>query len=72
MCLKPNSLGVYCDGGYADYMTVPHPKYLLNLKGSIRDRGALCVLRRHHLQRLKKVEASFNSRSSLSAPAVSA
>jgi alcohol dehydrogenase/propanol-preferring alcohol dehydrogenase len=34
MCaVKPNSLGVYCDGGYADYMTVPHPKYLLNLKG---------------------------------------
>ncbi len=33
MCLKPNSLGVYCDGGYADYMTVPHPRYLLNLKG---------------------------------------
>jgi alcohol dehydrogenase/propanol-preferring alcohol dehydrogenase len=34
MCaIKPNALGVYCDGGYADYMTVPHPKYLLNLKG---------------------------------------
>src|SRR5947208_2072152 len=33
MCLKPGSLGVYCDGGYADHMTVPHPKYLLNLKG---------------------------------------
>ncbi len=34
MCLvKPNSIGVYCDGGYADHMTVPHPKYLLNLKG---------------------------------------
>ena len=34
MCVvKPNSLGVYCDGGYADYMTVPHPKYLLDLKG---------------------------------------
>jgi len=32
MCLKPASLGVYCDGGYADHMTVPHPKYLLNLK----------------------------------------
>ena len=30
---KPHSLGVYCDGGYADHMTVPHPKYLLNLKG---------------------------------------
>ena len=33
MCLKPASLGVYCDGGYADHMTVPHPKYLLNLRG---------------------------------------
>ncbi len=34
MCaVKPNSLGVYCDGGYADHMLVPHPKYLLNLKG---------------------------------------
>ncbi|SDP09636.1 alcohol dehydrogenase/alcohol dehydrogenase, propanol-preferring [Afipia sp. GAS231] len=34
MCaIKPNSLGVYCDGGYADHMTVPHPKYLLNLNG---------------------------------------
>jgi alcohol dehydrogenase, propanol-preferring len=33
MCLKPASLGVYCDGGYADHMTVPHPKYLLSLKG---------------------------------------
>ena len=33
MCPKPQSLGVYCDGGYADHMTVRHPKYLLNLKG---------------------------------------
>jgi len=33
MCLRPASLGVYCDGGYADHMTVPHPKYLLDLKG---------------------------------------
>jgi alcohol dehydrogenase/propanol-preferring alcohol dehydrogenase len=33
MCLKPASIGVYCDGGYADHMTVPHPKYLLNLEG---------------------------------------
>ena len=32
MCVvKPNALGVYCDGGYADHMTVPHPKYLLDL-----------------------------------------
>jgi alcohol dehydrogenase/propanol-preferring alcohol dehydrogenase len=33
MCLKGNSLGVFCDGGYADYMTVPNAKYLINLKG---------------------------------------
>src|SRR6201988_481424 len=34
MCIvKPSALGVYCDGGYADHMTVRHPKYLLNLKG---------------------------------------
>src|ERR1700741_5347912 len=33
MCTKPQSLGVYCDGGYSDHMTVRHPKYLLNLKG---------------------------------------
>jgi len=34
MCIvKPSALGVYCDGGYADHMTLPHPKYLLDLKG---------------------------------------
>ena len=34
MCaVKPNALGVYCDGGYADHMTVPNAKYLINLKG---------------------------------------
>src|SRR6266700_3186436 len=34
MCVvKPNSIGVYCDGGYADHMTVLPPQYLLNLNG---------------------------------------
>ena len=33
MCARPASLGVYCDGGYADHMLVPHPRYLLNLRG---------------------------------------
>lgn len=33
MCLKPFSLGVHCDGGYADHMLVPHPRYLLDLDG---------------------------------------
>jgi D-arabinose 1-dehydrogenase-like Zn-dependent alcohol dehydrogenase len=33
MCLRPRCLGIYCDGGYADHVTVPHPRYLLDLKG---------------------------------------
>ena len=34
MCaVKPNAIGVYCDGGYADHMTVPNAKYLIDLKG---------------------------------------
>lgn len=27
------SIGVYCDGGYADHIMVPHPRYLVDLKG---------------------------------------
>lgn len=34
MCIvKPSSVGIYCDGGYADYITVRDPRYLLDLKG---------------------------------------
>jgi alcohol dehydrogenase/propanol-preferring alcohol dehydrogenase len=33
MCMRPRCLGVYCDGGYADHITVQHPRYLLDLKG---------------------------------------
>ncbi len=33
LCLKPRCLGVHCDGGYADHITVPHPRYLLDLHG---------------------------------------
>jgi alcohol dehydrogenase, propanol-preferring len=33
MCLQPRCLGVHCDGGYSDYLLVPHPRYLLDLKG---------------------------------------
>ena len=34
MCIvKPNSIGVYCDGGYADHIMVRHPRYLIDLKG---------------------------------------
>jgi len=33
LCLKPRSLGVYCDGGYSDHVLVPHSRYLLDLRG---------------------------------------
>lgn len=33
MCVNPSSLGVHCDGGYADHMMVPRAKYLINLQG---------------------------------------
>jgi len=62
MCLKPNSLGVYCDGGYADHMTVPHPKYLLNLKGldPVTAAPYACSGVTTY-SALKKVESSFNT-----------
>jgi alcohol dehydrogenase/propanol-preferring alcohol dehydrogenase len=33
LCLTMRSLGVQCDGGYADHIVVRHPKYLVDLKG---------------------------------------
>jgi D-arabinose 1-dehydrogenase-like Zn-dependent alcohol dehydrogenase len=62
MCLKPNSLGVYCDGGYADHMTVPHPKYLLNLKGldPVTTAPYACSGVTTY-SALKKVEFAFNT-----------
>src|SRR6202790_1092430 len=63
MCTKPRSLGVYCDGGYADHMTVPHPRYLLNLKGLAPVTAAppLACSGVHTYSALKKVEADFGS-----------
>src|SRR3954453_10949865 len=63
MCaVKPNALGVYCDGGYADYMTVPHPKYLLNLKGldPVTAAPYACSGVTTY-SALKKIESAFNS-----------
>jgi alcohol dehydrogenase/propanol-preferring alcohol dehydrogenase len=62
MCLKPNSLGVYCDGGYADHMTVPHPRYLLNLKGldPVTAAPYACSGVTTY-SALKKVESAFNT-----------
>jgi len=67
MCVvKPNSLGVYCDGGYADHMTVPNPKYLLNLKGldPVTAAPYACSGVTTY-SALKKVEFAFNSDSAI-------
>jgi D-arabinose 1-dehydrogenase-like Zn-dependent alcohol dehydrogenase len=33
LCMKPRSLGVYCDGGYSDEIIVPHERYCLPIAG---------------------------------------
>ena len=33
LCAKPQALGVNVDGGYADHVLVPHPRYLLDASG---------------------------------------
>jgi propanol-preferring alcohol dehydrogenase len=33
LCLKPNFLGVFRAGGYADHIVVPHARYLLDIGG---------------------------------------
>jgi propanol-preferring alcohol dehydrogenase len=62
MCAKPASLGVYCDGGYADHMTVPHPRYLLDLKGldPVTAAPYACSGVTTY-SALKKVEANFDT-----------
>lgn len=33
LCSRPGSLGMNRDGGYADYVIVPHPRYLIDIEG---------------------------------------
>jgi propanol-preferring alcohol dehydrogenase len=40
LCDKPRSLGVYHDGGYAEYLLVPSYKYLVRLGDMATDTGA--------------------------------
>jgi alcohol dehydrogenase/propanol-preferring alcohol dehydrogenase len=62
MCLNSFSLGVHCDGGYADHMIVPKPEYLLNLNGldPVTAAPYACSGVTTY-SALKKVEQAFNS-----------
>ncbi len=33
MCLSPGSLGVFKDGGYSDFVMIPHEQYLVSIDG---------------------------------------
>lgn len=33
LCLKPQQLGIVKPGGFAEYIVVPHPRYLVDLQG---------------------------------------
>ncbi|MCC5940887.1 MAG: alcohol dehydrogenase catalytic domain-containing protein [Balneolaceae bacterium] len=33
MCLSPGSIGVFQDGGYSDYILIPHEQYLVDIDG---------------------------------------
>jgi alcohol dehydrogenase, propanol-preferring len=33
LCAQPRTVGIFRDGGYAEYVLVPHEKYLLDLEG---------------------------------------
>jgi D-arabinose 1-dehydrogenase-like Zn-dependent alcohol dehydrogenase len=40
LCMAMRSLGVFTNGGYADYMIVPHPRYLFDIGDLPPDRAA--------------------------------
>ena len=40
LCRAMRSLGVFSDGGYADYLMVPHPRYLFGIGGLAPERAA--------------------------------
>lgn len=63
-CLSPNTIGINRAGGYADYLLVPHPRYLIPLQGldpikaaPLACSGLTCfsALRKFTLTRLERV-----------------
>ncbi|MHA1569597.1 MAG: alcohol dehydrogenase catalytic domain-containing protein [Alphaproteobacteria bacterium] len=43
LCNRPRALGVNRDGGYADHVLVPHPRYLLDFEGIDEALAATCA-----------------------------
>jgi len=39
LCVKPQSIGVYAQGGYATHMIAPHPRHLFDI-AALAARGA--------------------------------
>ncbi len=64
LCRAMKSLGVFSNGGYSDYVMLPHPRYLIDI-GDLAA-GARCparLLGRHHLRRPEEGRPDAEDRS---------
>lgn len=43
LCNRPRALGINVDGGYADHVLVPHPRYLLDADGIAPGLAGVCM-----------------------------
>jgi D-arabinose 1-dehydrogenase-like Zn-dependent alcohol dehydrogenase len=43
LCNRPRALGINVDGGYADHVLVPHPRYLLDADGIAPGLAGICM-----------------------------
>ena len=54
LCRAMRSLGVFSNGGYADYLMVPHPRYCSTSATCAGAGGAARLFGRHHLRRVEE------------------
>jgi D-arabinose 1-dehydrogenase-like Zn-dependent alcohol dehydrogenase len=60
LCVKPQSIGVYAQGGYATHMVVPHPRHLFDIgKLTPREAAPLACSGVTAYSALKKVSATL-------------
>jgi len=61
LCVKPQSIGVYAQGGYATHMVVPHPRHLFDIgKLTPREAAPLACSGVTAYSALKKVSATLH------------